>query len=245
MVEHVLGFRLQDNDSEGMAMIEEKILIVEDENIVALDIKNRVEQLGYDVCGIAATGEEAIRKTEKTLPDLVLMDIKLKSDMDGIDAAGKIRERFNIPVVYLTAYADEQTLERAKITEPSGYLIKPIKSSELRSAIEIALYKHKLEKRLKESEEEYRDLFENANDLIQSASPDGRLIHVNRKWKEILGYGEEDLATLNLWDIIHVDSRAHCEELFQRVLSGEEVNDIEAAFVTKDGKVIAVHTSLN
>ena len=126
-----------------------QILVVEDENIVALEIKSRLEGLGYVVLAIASSGEEAIQKAEETNPDLVLMDIKLKGDMDGIEAAGKIQTRFNLPVVYLTAYAEENTLQRAKITVPYGYILKPFEERELHANIEIAIYKHQMEKKVK------------------------------------------------------------------------------------------------
>jgi len=123
-------------------MTEAKILVVEDENIVALEIKKRLQKLGYIVPSVASTGEDAISKVEGILPDLVLMDIMLKGEIDGIDAAGEIRKRFNIPVVYLTAYSDEETLQRAKLTEPYGYILKPFEENDLRTTIEIALYRH-------------------------------------------------------------------------------------------------------
>ena len=128
-------------------MEKSKILVVEDENIVALDIKNRLKKLGYSVPSIASTGEEAVKKAEITAADLVLMDIMLKGDMDGIEAAENIREQYNIPVIYLTAYADDKILERAKLTQPYGYISKPFKEKDLRTNIEMALHKHKMEKR--------------------------------------------------------------------------------------------------
>lgn len=106
-------------------MAKTEILIVEDERITAEDIRLSLGGLGYAVTGMASSGEEAIRKAEELHPDLVLMDIVLGGDMDGIEAAKRIRARFNIPVVYLTAYADEKTLERAKVTQPFGYILKP------------------------------------------------------------------------------------------------------------------------
>lgn len=127
-----------------------KILIVEDESIVALDIRNRLTRMGYHVVGMAVTGEEAVDQARDKQPDLVLMDIRLKGEMDGIEAAAAIRSYFEIPVIYLTAYADENTLQRAKITEPYGYLIKPFEERELSNVIEIALYKHRMEQRLRE-----------------------------------------------------------------------------------------------
>ncbi|SET12090.1 CheY chemotaxis protein or a CheY-like REC (receiver) domain [Methanococcoides vulcani] len=130
-------------------MKDTRILVVEDEAIVAMAIKKRLMTLGYSVSGVAATGKDAITKVEGTFPDLVLMDIMLKGDMDGIEAAGEIRKRFSIPVVYLTAHSDEKTLERAKQTEPYGYILKPFTERDLSSNIEIAIHKH-----LKEEQKE-------------------------------------------------------------------------------------------
>ncbi|WP_440956270.1 response regulator [Methanosarcina sp. Mfa9] len=129
-----------------------KILVVEDQNIVALNIRNKLKNLGYAVPATAATGEEAVRKAELTDADLVLMDIMLKGDMDGISAAQEIKSQFGIPILYLTAYTDEETLGRAKMTEPAGYISKPFKEEDLHSNIEMALHKHRLEKEEKEAE---------------------------------------------------------------------------------------------
>ncbi len=126
-------------------MANARILVVEDEAIVAKDVQSRLEGLGYAVIGIAASGEQAVSKAMETQPDLVLMDIRLKGQMDGVEAAGQIRDRFNIPVVYVTAYADDDTLRRAKITQPFGYILKPFETRELHTTIEMALYKHQLE----------------------------------------------------------------------------------------------------
>ncbi len=130
-----------------------QILVVEDESIVAKDIQMSLKDLGYAVSAVVSSGEEAIKKAEENNPDLVLMDIVLQDEMDGITAADQIRSRFNIPVIYLIAHAEEKTLERAKITEPFRYIIKPFEDQELHTIIKIAIYKHKMEKKLKESEE--------------------------------------------------------------------------------------------
>lgn len=130
-------------------MAKAKIMIVEDEWITADDIKMSLQSLGYAVTSISSSGEKAIQNAEKDKPDLVLMDIVLQGKMDGIEAANQIHSRFHIPVIYLTAYADEKTLERAKTTEPFGYIVKPFLSEDLKIAIEIALYKHKAEKERK------------------------------------------------------------------------------------------------
>ena len=126
-------------------MASARILVVEDEGIVVLHIKKTLERLGYEVAGIAATGEDAIIKAMEDRPDLVLMDIVLKGPVDGIDAAEKIRAIFSIPIVYLTAHADEMTLKRAMATEPFGYIVKPFRKRDLYIAIEFALYKSRAE----------------------------------------------------------------------------------------------------
>ncbi len=127
-------------------MVEGRILVVEDDHIVAMGIKKMLKSLGYTVTGVASSGEDAISKAESTFPDVVLMDIMLKGEMDGIEAAREIKNRLRIPVLYLTAYTDDETLERAKTTEPAGYISKPFKEEDLHSNIEMALHKHRAEK---------------------------------------------------------------------------------------------------
>lgn len=127
-------------------MTERRILIVEDEHIVAMGIKRMLKGLRYTVTGIASSGEEAISKAESTFPDVVLMDIMLKGDIDGIEAAKEIKAKFEIPVIYLTAYSESKILERAKRTEPFGYIIKPFDEKDLYSSIEVALHRHEKEK---------------------------------------------------------------------------------------------------
>lgn len=125
------------------------ILVVEDESIVSKDIQQSLKKLGYNVVGSASTGEVAVQLAEEKQPDLILMDIMLKGTMSGIDAATQIKEKLNIPVIYLTAYADESTLSKAKITEPFGYILKPFKEIDLHTSIEMALFKHKKETELR------------------------------------------------------------------------------------------------
>ena len=129
-------------------MSKPRILLAEDEKVVAADIEECVKGLGYEVVGSAASGVEALRLAVQTEPDLVLMDIKLKGDLDGIDVASALYERLNIPVVYLTAFADVEILERARKTAPSGYVLKPFDDRTLRAAIEIAFDRHRREREL-------------------------------------------------------------------------------------------------
>ncbi|WP_129596284.1 response regulator [Methanohalophilus profundi] len=123
-----------------------RILVVEDEAIVAMVIKRRLQDLGYIVSGVASTGKDAITKVEGTFPDLVLMDIRLKGDMDGIEATKIIKDRFSLPVVYLTAHSDDVTFKKAKETDPDGYILKPFTEKDLSTTIEIALHKFRKEK---------------------------------------------------------------------------------------------------
>src|SRR5918997_5561316 len=125
-----------------------RLLVVEDEGIVARDLQNKLQRLGYTVPAIASSGEEAIRQAEKHRPDLVLMYIVLKGQMDGIEAAALIWERCGVPAVYLTAYGDDATLQRAKVTRPYGYVLKPFSERELRINIEVALYRSQMERKL-------------------------------------------------------------------------------------------------
>ena len=135
-------------------MAKSKIMIVEDEWITADDIRMSLQSLGYTVTSMSSSGEEAIQKAEEDRPDLVLMDIVLKGEMDGIEAASQIRSCYDIPIIYLTAYTDQKILERARITEPFGYIVKPFVNEDLKIAIEIALYKHRVEKERKKLIEE-------------------------------------------------------------------------------------------
>ena len=122
-----------------------QILVVEDESIVALEVKSRLQGLGYEVVAIVDTGQEAIDHAVELRPDLVLMDINLKGAMDGVEAAEVIQEQYLIPVVFLTANTDRQTFQRAKLSGPFGYILKPFQERELQTVIEIALYKNKKE----------------------------------------------------------------------------------------------------
>jgi signal transduction histidine kinase len=140
--------------------MKESILVVEDERIIACDIKDCLENSGYIVPAIAAYGEQAIQKAAEFNPDLVLMDVMLKGDMNGIEAAKEIVARFNIPVVYLTAYSDDTTLKKAKVTQPFGYILKPFEETQLITTIEIAISKHQTELLMREALEKEKEMRE-------------------------------------------------------------------------------------
>ena len=135
--------------------IMEKILIVEDESIIAMELENHVRRMGYDVIGPVSTGDAALEKAGDYQPDIVLMDIQIQGDKDGIETAEAIRSRFKMPVIYLTAHADERTIQRAKVTEPLGYLVKPLREHELRAAITVALHTHKMNEALEQKRNDF------------------------------------------------------------------------------------------
>lgn len=178
-------------------MAKTKILVVEDENIVAMNLKNKLKGFGYDVVATVPSGERAIQKAEEMHPDLVLMDIMLKGEMDGVQAAEQIRDRFNIPVIYLTAYSDDSTLWRAKTTGSYGYLLKPFKERELHTNIEIALYKHKLDEELRKHRDKLEEMVkERTADLVKANEQLQREIEEHKRAKEALQRSEENLRRI-------------------------------------------------
>jgi len=154
-------------------MQKNRLLIVEDESIIAMELAFRLEDVGYTMLGIIPSGEEAIEAVAALHPELILMDIHLEGEMDGITAAEEIQKRVDIPIIFLTAHTDDATLNRAKTRTPYGYLIKPFQEKELDIAIQMALYKHKMERKLRESEERLRLVVESGNDVVAVMTPDG------------------------------------------------------------------------
>lgn len=225
-----------------------KILVVEDESIVAMDIKHRAEGLGYSVTGITPSGEGAIQKASETRPDLVLMDIVLKGDMDGVEAAQRIRDSLDIPVVYLTAYSDEKTLKRAKVTEPFGYIIKPFEDRELHSAVEVALYKHKMESKLKESEEWLSTTLESIGDAVIATDDNGKIKFMNPVAMKITGWEEKESLGKDLTDVfklINESNGAPIEDPVNKILDENKILDFNepTLLITKKGKKIPIDDS--
>lgn len=169
-----------------------KILVVEDEFIIAENIRKCLINLGYSVPSIASSGEEAIEKASEYKPDLVLMDIMLKGEIDGIKAAEMIRSSSHIPIIFLTAYSDEKILEKAKITEPFGYIIKPFKERELYINIEISLYKSEMEKRLRDSEYWLKATIKSIGDAVIATDKDGIIKLINPFAQMMTGWKQED-----------------------------------------------------
>lgn len=181
-----------------------KILVVEDEAIVALNLESRLEELGYVISGTVSSGELAIAAAEVNPPDLVLMDIRMRGKLDGVQAANVFRLRFNIPVVYLTAYADRETLQRAKITEPYGYLIKPFEIKELSSTIEIALYKHRRERQLKESEQWLATTLKSIGDGVITINSDRLITYLNPIAENLTGWKLAEVLGKDLGEVFKV-----------------------------------------
>ncbi len=190
-----------------------RILVVEDETLVARHIQNMVGGLGYEVVGVTATGEEAVAIALREKPELVLMDIMLRGPMDGIAAAREIWQSLNVPVVYLTAYADESTLHRAKLTQPFGYLLKPFEERELYTAIEMALYKHEIDRRLKERERWLSTILGNIADGVLSTDRQDVVTYINPVAETLLGRSREECLGKPLSDVFPVES----EETGQRL----------------------------
>ncbi len=186
-----------------MAIGGSQILVVEDEAIIAADIQMRLVNLGYRVAAIAATGQEAIAQAKLNKPDLVLMDIILQGGMDGILAAEKIHALFNIPVVYMTAYSDPDTITRAKRTEPYGYLIKPFEANELSAAVEIALERHKNISLLREKEKHFRFLIEHGSDIILVLGRDDTIQYGSPSVERILGFTPREYLGKKAREFLH------------------------------------------
>ena len=178
-----------------------RILIVEDEKIVAVDLQLRLEGHGYSVVDIASTGEEAIHAARKTRPDIILMDITLRGGMDGIAAADEIRKGQDIPIIYVTAHADSGTLDRAKVTGPFGYVLKPFEERELHTAIEMALYKHAMDRRMRENERSLATTLRSIADAVITTDHEGKITYMNPVAEHLSGWAHEEALGKNLTDV--------------------------------------------
>ena len=216
-----------------------RVMIVEDESLVAKDIKNRLQKLGYAVSAMVSSGEKALQKVEEMQPDLVLMDIVLKGDIDGIEAAAAIRNRFRIPVVYVTAYADMDIMERAKTTEPYGYLLKPLDDREVLMTIEMALYKHKIEKNLKEREKWLIMTLQSIGEGIITTDTKGNVTFMNAVAESMTDWTQEDAVGKPLAEVFHIitEEKRECELFFEEIMEKGEITTLAAStvLVTKDG----------
>ncbi len=214
-----------------------RIMLVEDESIVAMDVQQRLAQLGYQVVAHAVSGEQAIRLAGETQPDLILMDIKLRGAVDGIEAARQIRSYRETPIIYLTAFADDNTIKRASLTQAYGYLIKPFEDRELHSAIEVALYKYKMEARLRETEERYALATRAANDGIWDWNLVTDDVYYSTRWKSMLGCEEAEIGVkISEWfDRVHPEDLERLQLAVDRHLKHAAPNlECEYRIVHKD-----------
>ena len=225
-----------------------RILIVEDQNIIAMDLKDRLTHLGYSVAATLAYGEEAIEKVEELAPQLVLMDIVLKGEMDGVQAAELIRQRFDLPIIYLTAHSDEQTLQRAKLTEPYAYILKPFEDRELLMAIEIALYKHRVEAKLKENERWLAATLTSIGDAVIATDSSGRIRLMNPIAEALTGWAQAEAAGQELsavFKIISEETRVPTKNPVARVLHEGLIVGLanHTVLVARDGTEIPIEDS--
>lgn len=199
-----------------------KILIVEDEAVTAKDIESTLQALGYEVAGLADTGEEAVEKALSVSPDLILMDIKLRGRLTGIDAAAMIMEKSQVPVVYLTAFADPETLKNAKLTYPFGYLVKPFEDSQLRAVIETTLARAEMSGSLKKSRELLFSTLKSIVDGVVVADEAGRITFLNSTAEALTGWTEREAVGLDLETVLTLNdeiSGARIDGIMARVLS--------------------------
>lgn len=225
----------------------ERILICEDEAIIAADLEKRLRGLGYTICGRASTGHVAIEMVEQHQPDLVMMDIVIQGEMGGIAAAEVIRERWGMPVVFLLANADSEWLERAGPTYPFGYIIKPIQDKELKITIEMALYvakvdaeRKKAEQALAENEEKLRILYDKSPLPYQSLDEQGNFLEVNQTWLDVLGYTRGEVIGRNFGNFLSSQWKDHFKANFSKFKAIGEVLGVEFDMVKKDGSSILV-----
>lgn len=210
------------------------VLIVEDEGILAIGLKKKLERLGYNISAVASSGEEAIELAVKQRPDLILMDIVLKGEMDGIEAASKIHSILQVPIIYLTAYADEDTVKRAKISEPFGYLIKPYNDKELQIAMEMALYRHEMEK-LKESHHWLETVLTSIGDAVIVTDINGRVNFINPSGEKLTGWKHDDALGKSLEEIVTIIDED----------AGVSVNHLVGTALSERGSSTAAPTGIN
>jgi two-component system, sensor histidine kinase and response regulator len=200
-----------------------RILVVEDEKIVAKDIQRCLVRRGHDVPVLAASTEEAMDAAERIRPDLVLMDVTLRSSLDGIACASALRDRFGVPVVYLTANGDESTLERARLTRPVGYLLKPFHDQTLLAAIEVALQRIEIDRTLRGRESWLAAVLGSIVDGVVTIGPDGHVSLLNRSATRMTGIGESDAVGRSFSDVIRVrdgDDARRLASQIQEMLAG-------------------------
>ncbi len=216
------------------------ILMVEDEQIVAIDIMNTLRGLGYEVLGPVDTGKEALRMLEEHSADLVLLDVQLKGCMDGIETAEEMRKTHRIPFIFLSTFSDDHTLSRAKKTEPYGYITKNSHKNDLHSTIEMALYRHRMELKVQKHEELLSVTLKSMSDAAIGASLDGTIMSWNRGAVAIFGYGEDEIIGENLSVLTPPFYPNEIPEVLERVGNDIEVDHYETIRQKKNGDIVNI-----
>lgn len=231
-------------------MNNERVLIVEDEKIIAIDLQRRLERFGYSVVGMAGEGKEAVALALELNPDIILMDIMLAGGMDGVEAAKTIKASKDIPFIFLTAYTDEKTLERAKEVQPYGYILKPFKERELYTTIDIALYKHQMASRLLRQERLFSAILQSINDGIIAIDMDGNVRFMNQVAEDITGATEFSVQGKNISTFLKLvepgtgkDILAGVAELGERATFFHDV--MLGQTLVLDGSVTRIHEQEN
>ncbi len=221
------------------------ILVVEDEQIVALDLTRTLESLGYVVLPHVDNGEEALEEIKRSSIDLILLDIKLKGQMDGIETAQRIRSRFSIPFIFLSTFSDEETLSRAKRTEPYGYITKSSHQNDLHSMIEMALYRHQMELQAQKNEEMLSITLKSISDAVIGASLDGTIISWNKGAEQIFGFTEEEVRGKNLLIITPPFYPNELPDILDKIRDDIEVEHYETVRQKKSGEIINISLKIN
>src|SRR5271157_2392944 len=222
-----------------------RILVVEDDRVVARDIQHQLTRIGHTVVGVTPLGEDAVRLAMESHPDLVLMDIRLDGDLDGVDAAQQIRDRCQVPVVFLTAYADDETLQRARVTEPFGYLLKPFEDAQLRTVIEMALYKHTAERKLRESERRYAVTLASIGDAVIATDDRARVTFLNPVAEALTGWPQAEATGRPLGEVFHIineETRQPVEDPAAKVLRLGTVVGLanHTVLLARDGRAVPI-----
>jgi len=224
-----------------------KILLVEDDSIAARHLNQSLPRMGYRVTGVVQSGEEVVQKIEKNLPDIILMDITLGGKIDGISAVQQVHAKFDIPVIYLTANSDSEVFERAKKTEPYAFLVKPYEIYQLQNAIEIALFKHKLEKDLKKSENRYRTIFEVSDNAMMLVDNNSTITMVNEQFVKLTGCSRTSTENLKSWTEFFAESeRAKLAERLCNSADEAATNQhhFESMLTDNQGNLKTVYTNV-
>ena len=219
-----------------MSKTKTRIMIVEDDTIVAKDLEESLISFGYEIATSVDTGEDAIKEAEKERPDLILMDIRLRGKMDGIEAAEIIRKNMFLPVIYLTAYSDEKTLQRAKITEPFGYVLKPFDEKMLHTVIEMALYRHNIETKLRSLKEYNENILESMPVGVTVLGLDKRITSINRTEESLFGIAKEEAVGKIMYSEYLKGLKDRMELPMNKALrKGESIQELNVGYIDDAG----------